>query len=422
VPKRLQICFLVVFVAALSGHSAINADSPILGALGDTKGQVSVGGVPASPGATLAPGSLVATGADSAARLVVRGSEFTMHANTQVSMSTTSQSIDLRKGTLLVKEEPSNNVRVAFPGAFVVVKGDSGSGALAEVATVGMSSKITVERGLAEIHAAGAPMLLHAGQWARLEAVGSPPRAGDQSGASSSGPEAGKVTREVPHGTVDRQGKVMPLVLNDPIDWNDDVKTLDKGRLMITLTDGSVLNVGSRSEIKIIKHDPQTQQTDIELTSGTVKADVQKITNPGGHFQIHTQTAVIGVVGTTLMVKSDSKGTTVCNTTPNSTGTAEVTVTDPNGTQQQSLKSGFCAYFPLSGAAVALTAAASSSTIAGLTTATAVTVAAAAGAGAAVALSTGVIVAIVAAGAVGLSLGLVAATGGFSSGPTSPGP
>lgn len=419
-PKRLQIGFLAVFVAVLNAHSAVTPDSPILGALGDTKGLVTVGGVRVSNGATLAPGSLVATGSDSAARLVVRGSEFTMHANTQVSMPSASRGIDLRTGTLLVREQPSDGVRVAFPGAFVVFKGESGSGALAEVATVGMTSKITVERGLAEIHAAGAPMLLHAGQWARLEALGSTPRAGDQSGASTGGgPEAGRVTREVPKGTVDRQGKTLPLVMNDPIDWNDDVKTQDKGRLMITLTDGSVLSVGSRSEMKIVKHDAQTQQTDIELTSGTVKADVKKITQTGGHFVVHTQTAVIGVVGTTFLVKSDSKGTTVCNTTPNSNGTAEVTVTDTNGTQKTDLKSGFCAIFPLGGgAAVALSAGASTSAISGLSAATAI--AATAVAGAAVGLSTGVIVAIVAAGAVGLSLGLVAATGGFSSSSTSP--
>jgi ferric-dicitrate binding protein FerR (iron transport regulator) len=421
VPKRLQICFLAVFVAALNANSAVNPDSPILGALGDTKGSVTVGGVRASNGATIAPNSLVATGSDSAARLVVSGSEFTMHSNTKVSMASSAQGIDLHSGTLLVKEQPSSNVRVAFPGAFVVIKGEGGSGALAEVATVGTSSRITVEHGLAEIHAAGAPMLLHAGQWARLEALGSTPRVADQSGASTGGgPEAGKVTREVPKGTVDRQGKELPLVLNDPIDWNDDVKTQDKGRLQITLTDGSVLSVGSRSEMKIVKHDPQTQQTDIELTSGTVKADVKKITQTGGHFEVHTKTAVIGVVGTTFLVKSDSKGTTVCNTTPNSNGSAEVTVTDTNGTQKTDLKSGFCAVFPLGGgAAVALSAAASTSAISGLSAATAV-VAATAVAGAAVGISTGVIVAIVAAGAVGLSLGLVAATGGFSSGPSSP--
>ncbi len=419
-PKRLQVCFLAVFVAALNAHSAVNPDSPILGALGDTKGSVTVGGVPASNGAAIAPGSKVATGSDSAARLVVRGSEFTLHANTQVSLPAGSQGVDLHQGTLLVKERPSGDVRVAFPGAFVVIKGESGSGALAEVATIGTTSRITVEQGLAEIHAAGAPMLLHAGQWARLEAVGSTPRASDQSGASTGGgPEAGKVTREVPHGTVDRQGKTLPLVVNDPIDWNDDIKTQDKGRLQITLTDGSVLSVGSRSEMKVVKHDAQTQQTDIELTSGTVKADVQKITQTGGHFVVHTQTAVIGVVGTTFLVKSDSKGTTVCNTTPNSNGRAEVTVTDTNGTQKTDLKSGFCAIFPLGGgAAVALSAAASTSAISGLSAATAI--AATAVAGAAIGISTGVIVAIVAAGAVGLSLGLVAATGGFSSGPSSP--
>ena len=171
--------------------------------------------------------------------------------------------------------------------------------------------------------------------------------------------------------------------------------------------------------MKVVKHDAQTQQTDIELTSGTVKADVQKITQTGGHFVVHTQTAVIGVVGTTFLVKSDSKGTTVCNTTPNSNGSAEVTVTDTNGTQKTDLKSGFCAIFPLGGgAAVALSAAASTSAISGLSAATAI--AATAVAGAAIGISTGVIVAIVAAGAVGLSLGLVAATGGFSSGPSSP--
>ncbi len=99
--------------------------------------------------------------------------------------------------------------------------------------------------------------------------------------------EAGKVTREVPQGTVQRQGKTeMPLVVNDPVDWNDTVHTQNKGRLQITLTDGSVLSVGSRSEMKVVKSDPATQQTDIDLVNGTVKADVQKVTKSGGHFQI----------------------------------------------------------------------------------------------------------------------------------------
>jgi hypothetical protein len=254
---------------------------------------------------------------------------------------------------------------------------------------------------------------LRAGQWARLEAAGNPPRAaGGQAGATVGGPEAGKVTREVPNGTVERQGKVLPLAINDPVIWNDTVHTQNRGRLMITLTDGSVLSVGSRSDMRIVKSDADAQQTDIELLTGTVKADVQKVTKSGGHVAIHTKTAVIGVVGTTLLVTSNSKGTTVCNTTQNSNGVAEVTVTDPNGQQTQNLKSGFCAFFPLTGAAVALTASASASTIAGMTTATIVTAAAA---GAAVGLSTGIIVTIAAVGATGGILGGLAAAGTFSS-------
>ena len=229
--------------------------------------------------------------------------------------------------------------------------------------------------------------------------------------------EAGKVTREVPQGSVQRQGKTeMPLVLNDPVDWNDTVHTQNKGRLQITLKDGSVLSVGSRSEMRVVKADPVAQQTDIDLVSGTVKADVQKVTKTGGHFQIHTKTAVIGVIGTTLIAKSDSRGTTVCNTTKNANGEvteAEVVVTDANGTQTHKLKSGFCAYFPLAGAAVALSAGASASTIAGMTTATVITAAAA---GTSVALATGAVVAIGAGVATAGTLGGLAAAGTFSGG------
>jgi hypothetical protein len=119
----------------------------------------------------------------------------------------------------------------------------------------------------------------------------------DQNAAAAGGQEAGKVTREVPKGTVERQGKGLPLVTNDPVDWNDVVRTQDKGRLQITLTDGSVLSVGSRSEMTIVKHDADAQQTDIDLTTGTMRVDVKKITKDGGHFNVHTKTAVIGVTG-----------------------------------------------------------------------------------------------------------------------------
>jgi ferric-dicitrate binding protein FerR (iron transport regulator) len=362
-------------------------------------------------------GDVIATGANSSARLQLRSGVWaTVSPESQILAPPGAQGrdVELRNGTVVVGRQSPDPVRISFPGAWVVVKGSAAAGPLCAVESSGSSSKVTLVAGVAEIHGAGDPVLLHAGQWARLD-MGIAPMPQAAGSGGSGAPEAGKVTREVPQGTVQRQGKELPLSMNDAVDWNDTVHTQNKGRLQITLTDGSVLSVGSRSEMKIVKHDAEAQQTDIELVVGTVKADVQKVTKSGGHFEIRTKTAVIGVVGTTLMVTSNSKGTMVCNTTQNSNGEAEVTVSDTNGTQTQKLKSGFCAFFPISGAATALTASASASQIAGMTTATIVATTVAAGAAGSVTLSTGVIVGFIAVGAaVGTTLGVYGAAGGFS--------
>lgn len=222
---------------------------------------------------------------------------------------------------------------------------------------------------------------------------------------------AGKVTKEIPKGTVEHQGKASPLSLNSAVDWDDTVQTLDKGRLQITLTDGSVLTVGIRSQMKIVKSDAAAQQTDIELVGGTIKADVQKVTKSGGHFQIRTKTAVIGVVGTNLFAKAEDKGTTVCNVTKSANGgngSAEVIVTDLAGAQTRTVKSGYCAFFPLLGLPVALSVAASVSAAAGMGTATAF--------GTAAAVSAGVVAAGATAAASAATVGGLAASGALSGG------
>jgi hypothetical protein len=50
--------------------------------------------------------------------------------------------------------------------------------------------------------------------------------------------------------------------------------------------------------MRITKHDAQSQQTQVELQLGRLRGEVAKITKPGGSFQVKTNTAVIGVVGT----------------------------------------------------------------------------------------------------------------------------
>ena len=86
--------------------------------------------------------------------------------------------------------------------------------------------------------------------------------------------------------------------------WSAPCKRVGRKSLLL---DGSTLNVGARSEIKILKHDPQAQQTQIELAVGKVQANVQKITAPGGKFELRTKSAVIGTIDTSFVAETDGK-------------------------------------------------------------------------------------------------------------------
>jgi hypothetical protein len=136
------------------------------------------------------------------------------------------------------------------------------------------------------------------------------------------------------------------LTLNEVINWNDLIRTLQAGRAQITLLDGSTLNVGARSTIKIIKHDPQAQQTEVELTAGRVQATSQKITTPGGKFELHTKSAVIGTIDTSYVAESDDKGTRVCGVE----GVTQVQSSDPNIPKKVKVHKNECTYVPFGGA------------------------------------------------------------------------
>jgi hypothetical protein len=123
---------------------------------------------------------------------------------------------------------------------------------------------------------------------------------------------AGKVVTVLPSGSVERQGAAaIPLHVLEPVYWQDLVRTEGNGRVKIELTGGTVLSVGARSQMRIVKHDTASDQTEIELTAGSVRGQVVKLTKPGSSFQIKTQTAVIGVVGTDVIVIYTPNSTTV---------------------------------------------------------------------------------------------------------------
>lgn len=118
---------------------------------------------------------------------------------------------------------------------------------------------------------------------------------------------AGEVKALIP----DASRNSKPLAVKDTLQWNDLLKTDARGRVRAGLTDGSILSVGSNSELRVVQHDASSQQTLIDLNYGKLRNQVVKITQPGGKYEVKTPNAVIGVIGTDFYVGYDNGRTTV---------------------------------------------------------------------------------------------------------------
>lgn len=114
----------------------------------------------------------------------------------------------------------------------------------------------------------------------------------------TSGQRAGEVSRLIPAVTIARGAKTINASTKTVVDWQDLLNTKADARARVALDDGSVLNVGSDSSIRVVKHDAGAQQTELELAYGKLRTQAQKITKPDGKFEVHTAAGVAGVVGT----------------------------------------------------------------------------------------------------------------------------
>jgi hypothetical protein len=125
------------------------------------------------------------------------------------------------------------------------------------------------------------------------------------------GQRAGEVSRVIPAVNILRGAKSLNASAKTPVDWLDVVNTQASGRARVSLDDGSVLNVGSDSSVKVVKHDAGAQQTDLEVTVGKIRSQAQKISQPNGKFEVHTPSGVAGVVGTDFYVAYENNVMTV---------------------------------------------------------------------------------------------------------------
>jgi hypothetical protein len=118
---------------------------------------------------------------------------------------------------------------------------------------------------------------------------------------------AGQISALIPAAT--RNSQVAKV--KEELDWNDLLKTENTGRVRAGLKDGSILSVGSNSELRILQHDTTSQQTSLEMDFGKVRSQVTKVTKAGGKFEMKTPNAVIGVIGTDFYTSFEANKTTV---------------------------------------------------------------------------------------------------------------
>jgi hypothetical protein len=116
------------------------------------------------------------------------------------------------------------------------------------------------------------------------------------------GQRAGAVSRLIPAVSIERGAKTITASEKSVVEWQDLVNTKADARARIALDDGSVLNVGSDSSIKVVKHDAGAQQTELELAYGKLRTQAKKIEKPDGKFEVRTAAGVAGVVGTDFYI------------------------------------------------------------------------------------------------------------------------
>jgi hypothetical protein len=80
----------------------------------------------------------------------------------------------------------------------------------------------------------------------------------------AAGQRAGEVSRVIPAVNIARSGKTIPAAAKTAVNWQDLVNTQANARARIALDDGPVLNVGSDSSIRVVKHDAGAQQTELD--------------------------------------------------------------------------------------------------------------------------------------------------------------
>lgn len=270
-------------------------------------GQVFVNEMPLVPATTLFAGDRIKTGEDGRVFVQFFGhGQVAIDSLTEITLDPSDSGLGLRliRGRLVVQQSVGGRIHLEAGGSKVHLASTSSGPALCEVFLRAALPSVTCAQGEARLWRAskGEPLVVPAGF-----------RAVSRTSANQGAPadqHAGRVTAVVPQSQIERGTTQMETVTNSDLLWADLVRTERRGRVRIGLDDGSVLNVGSDSQLRVLKHEATTQYSELEMKVGRMLVDVRKL-GPQGKFELRTSTAVLGVIGTRFFVEATPTSTRV---------------------------------------------------------------------------------------------------------------
>jgi hypothetical protein len=264
---------------------------------------VELNGTAMPAGATLFSGDVIRLGEASTVALQFGNSSVLAAPLTELVVE--AEGVTLRNGRLQVRAGGEESFAISGPFFHVNIAAFAGAPSSAEIRLGGMRAQVSAVTGAADLTAEGiaSAYTLHAGETATLDATG----ADATPGQSATSPAAGEVSRLVPQVQIDRASQHLVAAVSDRVYWNDDLRSGPTGRAHVTLTDGSQLNLGSDSSLRIVQHDAQAQQTSLDLLVGRLRGKITKLNRPGAKFEVHTPMGIAGLVGTdfSLLVTDD---------------------------------------------------------------------------------------------------------------------
>ncbi|MGD0908695.1 MAG: FecR family protein [Candidatus Acidiferrales bacterium] len=293
-------CFAVlsgILAWGIAGHAAYGAtpaESPAASAASIDGNEAELNGARMTAGATLFPGDVVQLGAGSTAALqfgknLVLATSFTEFVIEPAGVS-------LRSGRMQVRASSGDSFAISGPFFNLSIVSPAGGASSVEIRVGGAHAQVSTVAGAAELTAAGSNVRykLHPGETATLDGTTGDPQA-NQGAAKLA---AGKISSLVPQVQIDRSSATSVADVSTQVLWNDDLRSGPTGRARIALNDGSLLNLGSNSEMRVVQHDAKAQQTTLDLAVGRMRGQVVKLTRPGSKFEIRTPMGVAGLVGT----------------------------------------------------------------------------------------------------------------------------